>query len=190
VSGRDVDSCQTDLDVPLRPFDVASVAATINALEAKKDAKAPLSASLSEVAHDLASVRGERLVVVLTDGTETCGGDPAAAIAALRNSGVRVNVVGFAIDDDERAGTFRYWADLGNGSYFDARDAAGLSKALAQSLRSGFEVVNGNGQVVANGITGNTLNVLPGTYTVRLKVQDSRAQRVTIRSNGTATVLL
>jgi hypothetical protein len=193
VFGREVDSCQTDLDIPLRPLDAAAVGAKIHSLQAKNNAKTPIGASLEKVTSDLASVKGERLVVLLTDGEETCGGDPGAAIAALNKAGVtvRVNIVGFAIDDEKLAGTFRHWAELGSGSYFDAKDAAGLSKALTQSLRSSFEVINAQGRVVASGITGgDPLTVLPGTYTVRIKGQPNRAQAVKVESKTTATVKL
>ena len=101
VFGREVDSCQTDLDLPLKPLDPAVVAAYIAKLVVKNNAKTPIGASLDKVADDLKAVRGERLVILLTDGEETCGGDAAAAIEKLKKSGVglRVNIVGFAIDD-------------------------------------------------------------------------------------------
>lgn len=193
VFGREVDSCQTDLDIALSPLNAAAVGAKLNALEAKNNARTPIGASLEKVSSDLAAVKGERLVVLLTDGEETCGGDPAAAIAALNKAGttVRVNIVGFAIEDPKLAVTFSHWASLGNGSYFDAKDAAGLSNALTQSLRSSFEVVTAQGQVVASGVTGGeAVSVLPGTYTVRIKGQTNRAQSVTIEPKATATVKL
>jgi hypothetical protein len=193
VFGREVDSCQTDLDIPLSPLNAATVAAKINALEAKNNARTPIGASLEKVASDMASVKGERLVVLVTDGEETCGGDPAAAIAKLNKAGivVRVNIVGFAIEDQKLAATFRHWAETGSGSYFDAKDAAGLSNALTQSMKSSFEVVTAQGQVVASGVTGgDAVSVLPGAYTVRIKGQAKRAQPVTVEPKATATVKL
>jgi hypothetical protein len=87
--------------------------------------------------------------------------------------------------------TFSHWASLGNGTYFDAKDAAGLSNALTQSMRATFEVVTPQGQVVANGVTGGeAVSVMPGTYNVRIKGQTSRAQPVTIEPKATATVKL
>ncbi|GFE90427.1 vWA domain-containing protein [Steroidobacter agaridevorans] len=193
VFGREVDSCQTDLDIPVSPLSAAAVDAKIKALEAKNNARTPIGASLEKVSSDLAAIRGERLVVLLTDGEETCGGDPAAAIAALTKAGatVRVNIVGFAIEDPKLAVTFSHWAALGNGSYFDAKDAAGLSKALTQSMRPSFEVVTPQGQVIATGVAGgDPIGVMPGNYSVRIKGQTSRAQSVTIESKATATVKL
>ena len=132
-------------------------------------------------------------MILLTDGEETCGGDPAAAIEKLRKAGVgvRVNIVGFAIDDEALAATFRHWTDAGGGLYFDARDAAGLDKALTQALQPAIELVDGKGQVVAQGLAGDApLKAMPGAYTVRLKAQTSKSKPVTVRPKETTSVSL
>lgn len=191
VFGREVDSCQTDLEIPLGALNASVVGAKIAALEAKNNAKTPIGASLEKVASDLSAVKGERLVILLTDGEETCGGDPAAEIAKLKRAGaaVRVNIVGFAIDDAMLATTFKHWADTGSGMYFDAKDAAGLDSALSQAMRSSFEIVNAQGQAVAEGLAGGEpVRVMPGSYSVRVKGQPNRAQPVTVRPKETATV--
>jgi len=191
VFGRELDSCQTDLEIPLSPLNAGAVAAKIAALEVKNNAKTPIGASLEKAASDLSGVKGERLVVLLTDGEETCGGDPAAAIEKLKQGGIaiRVNIVGFAIDDAALAATFRHWADAGNGAYFNAKDAAGLNDALAQSMRPSFQVVNAQGQVIAEGLMGGEkVRVMPGNYTLRIKGQPNRTKPVAVRSKETATV--
>ncbi|MES1263409.1 MAG: VWA domain-containing protein, partial [Peristeroidobacter soli] len=113
VFGREVDSCQTDLDVPVAPLDPSAVGKRIAALVAKNGAKTPIGASLDKVADDLKSVQGEKLIVLVTDGEETCGGDPAAAIERLRKAGIstRISIVGFALEDEKLATTFRRWSD-------------------------------------------------------------------------------
>jgi hypothetical protein len=193
VFGRQLDSCQTDLEIPLSPLNPGAVAAKIGALEAKNNAKTPIGASLDQVANDLSAVKGERLVVLLTDGEETCGGDPAAAIAKLKKGGaaVRVNIVGFAIDDAALAVTFRHWADAGSGMYFDAKDAAGLSNALSQAMRPAFEIVNAQGQVIAEGLVGgDKVSAMPGSYSVRLKGRADGARAVAVRAREIAAVNL
>lgn len=190
VFGRLEDSCQSDLDVPLGPLNVAAVSAKIKALEPKNGAKTAIGASLELVASDLKSVQGERLIILLTDGEETCGGDPAAAIEKLKKAGatVRVNIVGLAIDDEKLAATFRHWADAGSGAYFDAQGAAALNDAMAKAMRPGFEVVDAQGAVVAEGLAGGEpVRVLPGTYTVRLAGHKT-GQSVTVTATQRTTV--
>jgi len=191
VFGREADSCQTDLDVPLGPLDRAAVAARIGTLTAKDGAKTPIGASLEKVAQDLRAARGERLVILLTDGEETCGGDPAAAIDQLRKGGtaLRVNIVGFAIDDARLAATFRHWSDAGGGLYFDARDPSGLDRAMARALQPAVELLDAKGLVVAQGLAGDApLEAMPGAYTARLKGQPGKARPVTVRAGETVTV--
>jgi von Willebrand factor type A domain len=191
VFGREVDSCQTDLDVPVAPLNVAAVQGRINALVAKNGAKTPIGASLDKAAEDLKSVSGEKLVVLVTDGEETCGGDPAAAIANLRKAGMttRVSIVGFALDDATLAATFRRWSDAGGGAFFDAKDAAGLDKSLTEALRPGFEVVNAQGQVLASGIVGGDAVTVPaGNHQVRIKGRANSAKPVVVNPKETASV--
>ena len=170
VFGREVDSCQTDLDVPVGPLNPGrgrSAHQRVGREERREDTDRRVA---REGADDLKSVTGEKLIVLVTDGEETCGGDPAAAIEALRKAGVatRVSIVGFALEDQKLAATFRRWSDAGGGAFFDAKDAAGLDKSLTEALRPGFEVVNATGQVLASGIVGGEAVTVPaGNHTVR-----------------------
>jgi hypothetical protein len=191
VFGREVDSCQTDLDVPVGPLNPAAVGQRIAALTAKNGAKTPIGASLAKVGEDLKTVTGEKLVVLITDGEETCGGDPAAEIEKLRKAGIgtRVSIVGFALDDQKLAATFRRWSDLGGGAFFDAKDAAGLDKALTAALRPGFEIVNAQGQVIASGIVGGEAVPAPaGNHTVRIKGRTEAGKPVIVKPKETASV--
>jgi hypothetical protein len=193
VFGREVDSCQTELDVPVSPLNPAAVGQRIAALNAKNGAKTPIGASLAKVADDLKSVQGEKLVVLITDGEETCGGDPAAEIEKLRKAGIgtRVSIVGFALDDQQLAATFRRWSDLGGGAFFDAKDAAGLQKSLEAALRPGFEVVNAQGQVLASGIVGGDAVATPaGDHTVRVRGRPEAGKPVTVKPKETTSVAL
>jgi hypothetical protein len=191
VFGRMEDSCQTDLDVPLGPLNVQAVSAKIAGLEPKNGAKTAIGASLDLVAADLRAVQGERLVILLTDGEETCGGDPAAAIEKLRKAGtsVRVNIVGLAIDDAKLAETFKHWADAGGGAYFDAKGAEALNEGMAKAMRPTFEVVDAQGAVVAEGLAGgDAVRVMPGNYTVRLAGRKGAGQSVTVKAKEKASV--
>jgi hypothetical protein len=190
VFGGEAGSCQSHLDIPLRPLEASAVGARVAALEVQSNAKTPIGASLESVAKDLSAVKGERVVILVTDGEETCGGNPARAIQKLRKGGtsVRVNIVGFAVEDAKLAATFRSWSVAGNGAYFNAHDEAGLNDALAAALRPAYEVVNAKKKVVADGLTGSEpIPLLPGTYTVSLKGQKGRSRRVTVQSGATTS---
>lgn len=191
VLGRGSDSCQSELDIPFAPLDRAAAGLKLAALQAKNNARTPIGASLEKVADDLGAARGERVVILVTDGEETCGGNPARTIAKLVQSGVevRVNIVGFAVDDDKLAATFEAWSHAGGGNYFDARDAKSLSAAFTQAVRPAFELTDAQKNVVAKGLVGgDPVRVLPGTYAVTLKGRQGPARSVTVRPRETSTV--
>lgn len=188
---READSCRTDLERSLSPLDPSAARRTIGGIQAMNLARTPIAASLRAVADDLSGVTGPVTVVLVTDGEETCDGDPLAAVEALRARGwdVTVNVVGFAIDEMSLKETFESWARAGGGRYLDAGDASSLSEAMTQAVRASFEVVRA-GEVVAQGtIGGEPLRLPPGTYTVRW-VGAQVGVEVAIAARGDSTVTL
>jgi len=70
-------------------------------------------------------------IVLISDGIETCGGDPCATTKDLMKLGinVRVHAVGFDVDADTRA-QLKCIADAGNGTYFDADSTENFQKAM------------------------------------------------------------
>ncbi len=72
-------------------------------------------------------------IVVISDGLETCGGDPCAAAAALaaRQIKARVHVVGFALGADEQ-GKLDCIAANGGGQYFRADSTEDFRAAVAE----------------------------------------------------------
>ncbi|HQY31966.1 MAG TPA: VWA domain-containing protein, partial [Thermomicrobiales bacterium] len=111
VFGNVPDSCDTNLLVPLGPLDPAAMSQTIQSIEPVNLVRTPIGKSLEMVASDLAGVTGPKVVILVTDGEETCDGDPAKAIRDLRAQGVdvQVNIVGFALDDDALRAQFADW---------------------------------------------------------------------------------
>lgn len=184
-------SCRTDLVLPLQPLDPTSVNATIAGIEAKNLAKTPIAASLRLVAADLAGASGQKVVVLVTDGEETCDGDPAAEIANLRAQGidVRVNIVGFAIDDPTLQATFEAWAQLGGGAYFNANNASELDAAVSQALAAPFRVLDAAGTEVATGVVNSAAVDLPaGAYTLEILSEPVQQSAVTIGGGEAVTV--
>ena len=152
--------------MPLAPLDPRTLAAAIGSIEPINGAKTPIAATLRATAEDLSAALGPRVVVLATDGEETCGGDPKAEIAALRASGVdvRVNIVGFALEDPALAATFRDWAETGGGRFFPAADEGELAKALAEATGEGFEVLGPDGAPVAAGLVGGPAVEVPAGH--------------------------
>lgn len=143
---------------------------TIKTLKAVNNVKTPLAAALSELEERLHDSKGDETVVLLTDGEETCGGDPEAAIARLRSSGVsvQIEIVGFAIDDSKLKDTFRKWARIGAGNYWDAKDEQDLTRYLRTAVSPVVVVSDKAGRVVFRGPYEKPLSLQPGLYRVRV----------------------
>ncbi len=188
---RQADSCRTDLEIPLAPLNRSTAVAKIGGIGAKNLAKTPIADSLLRVKQDLAGVEGAAIVVLVTDGEETCGGDPKAAIQELRRAGfdVRINIVGFAVDELALKEDFETWARLGGGSYFDAGDGAALARAIKASLRLPYRVEKDGAAVATGAVNGDRLELPPGKYQVEvLSSPPRRLGEVTIVSDGEAVL--
>lgn len=190
---KEARSCRTDLEIPVGPLDPAAAVQIINGIEPQELSKTPIADSLAKVAEDLGGVNGERVVILVTDGEETCDGDPEAAIRKLTASGfsVRVNIVGFAIDEYALRKTFEQWAEIGEGTYLDAQNAAELAGAISQAVDAPFEVLNGAGIVVASGTANGEAVSLPlGSYTARWRGSQEPAIDVMLQTEDETVVTL
>lgn len=191
--GDTPDSCETLLVAPAAPLDPAALAETIATLPIINLVKTPIGASLEAVAGDLVPGDGPKIVVLVTDGEETCDGDAAAAIQALVDSGidVRVNIVGFAIDDAALQATFTEWASIGNGQYIDAGNAGELNAAVARAVLPTFDVLDASGGVIASGqVGGDPVAVPPGTWQVVIRSEPEIVLDVVVESGQPTEVAL
>lgn len=165
-------SCATVLRVPLEPLRPKAMKRTIRELPSRKGTMTPIAKALEKVPQDLRDFRGHRVVVLVTDGKEDCGGDPAAAITALSDAGLTttVHLVGYALADDEGLReTFGQWAALGGGRYYDAVDRASLAAALESALTPPYLVFDESDTLVAQGLVGDDgVAVHAGFYRVEI----------------------
>jgi hypothetical protein len=107
----------------------------------------------------------------VTDGKETCKGDPGAEVDRLVELGIEValNIVGFALDDDALKADMESWATAGGGVFFDAQDEEGLLAGIAAALRAPYRIHDLDGALVASGVVGGAPVALPtGTYRVEV----------------------
>lgn len=122
----------------LAPFDtVANNKAAIikQARALQPQGYTPITYSLTLAAQDLASEEAAAHVVVLvSDGKETCESDPCAAAKALADASAKlvVHTVGVGVDAVTRS-QLQCIANNARGSYFDANSAAELSKSLGDA---------------------------------------------------------
>ena len=83
---------------------------------------------------------------------------------------MRINIVGFAVDDEALKEQFEEWARIGGGQFYDASGANDLGEAIAAALQPPFEVRDRAGAVIGSGVVGgDAVRVSPGTYAVEIR---------------------
>jgi Ca-activated chloride channel family protein len=124
-------SCQdSELVAPVAPLDRRALRTALG--EARPLGNTPIAYSLREAAADLPD-EGARTIVLVSDGEESCGGDPCAVARDLSQQGLdlHVDVVGFQVDDAAR-NQLTCVAQAGRGTFYDAPDAAALASQLSR----------------------------------------------------------
>lgn len=187
---RQPNACRTDLEIPLGPLKPEAAKRVIQGIEARNLARTPIADSLARAEADLSKAKGRKTIVLVSDGEETCDGDPRAVIEKLIEKGFdfRLNIIGFALDDDALAEQFGEWAALGGGQYFNASDAASFDKALASALQQAYSVFDRDGNELARGqVNGEALTVPAGTYRVQV-ANGVTFESVTVSTGGSQEI--
>ena len=95
--------------------------------------KTPIARSLLLAGATLRQLQTDRqkVIVLLTDGIETCGGDPRQAAATLRKLGMKVDfyVIGFDLAA-RQVKSIKAIAEAGGGTFLNAKDSEKLEKAF------------------------------------------------------------
>lgn len=133
------ESCKdSELAIPFGPINKPQFLAALN--KAEPLGQTPIAYSLELAGADFGNPGDETAtIIVVSDGEETCGGDPVAIAKALIAKGLKLKVhtIGFDVDPKTRAQLEALAAATG-GKYRDARDAAGLLSTLKELTKESF----------------------------------------------------
>ena len=120
--------------VPLGVLDKQKLVEKIKALSPK--GKTPITLSVKTTAEKLKTLEDETTVILVSDGKETCEGDPCALVKELRESGVRfvMHVIGFGVSKEERK-QLECIAGAGGGMYYAAKNAGEFQMAAKKVIK-------------------------------------------------------
>ncbi|RUX33748.1 VWA domain-containing protein [Mesorhizobium sp. M2A.F.Ca.ET.042.01.1.1] len=122
-----------ELIVPPQAGSASAISAAADSM--KFLGKTPLTAAVKQAAEALKYTEDKATVVLITDGLETCGGDPCALGKELKESGVdfTADVVGFGLTADEGK-QIACLAENTGGKYIQASDEKALQDALVETV--------------------------------------------------------
>jgi Ca-activated chloride channel family protein len=129
------DCRQTALLVPIGKNNHQAIIDEIEPLTPK--GMTPLAYTLMQAQRDFAGLPGERHIVLISDGFETCGGDPCSYIKRLSAMGyaMKVDIIGMGLKHDKIARDhLNCITQASGGHYYDADTAGELADHLKQSM--------------------------------------------------------
>ena len=153
----------------------------------------PIAFALNQAAHDFGSLQSDRALVLVTDGIESCGGNPVQAARDLREQGIMVHLIGFGLGNaaDEDTASLQAVANASGGRYVTAGSAAELKAALAQTVATSFSVYKGATEVASGSLGGDEVIYLPeGDYRVQLNSTPPQQASVSLAPRDRLTLPL
>jgi hypothetical protein len=167
---RSQDCNDIELIAPPGPLDRAGLIGRINSINPAPSGRTPIGLSLEQVGNDLQGVQGDILVVLVSDGDETCDSDPAKIAAQLHTNNPKliVSVIGFNVGPEDWKARLSAIAQGGGGTYFDAGNASQLADALQQVVALSYRVIDAQGAEVYHGALGSVATLPPGHYKVEI----------------------
>jgi von Willebrand factor type A domain len=99
----------------------------------------PISYSIQRALdEDFRLVNGKRIIILISDGIETCGEDPCDLAVRMQKSGanIKINVVGLGLQDYEAVKQLRCVALATKGKFYTANTAAELANSLTSAVAS------------------------------------------------------
>lgn len=148
------------------PFGLANHSAIINEIkDIVPRGVTPITYSLLQAASDFPANAGYRnIVILITDGVESCGGDPCQASIELQKKGVflRPFIIGLGVPGGKALDCV--------GKFIDAENERSFNQILNKAIETTFatttvsvELLNGEGRPVETNVNITFLNKMTGT---------------------------
>ncbi len=214
--GKESTCENTELLVDFEKGSPSSIIRAVNPLQTY--GHTPIARSLRLAGRDLEPFKnGRPIILLISDGKESCDGDPVAEIRRLNDRGlkVQIHVVGFDLDKAART-QLRDLAHASNGNYYDAGSYRDLSESLNQAAKVInltadealgekatsstitidtdpviFELLDNSGAIVTRDRVGNTVSeLIPGVYSLRILQKESHViiRNVIVETNKTTII--
>ena len=186
----------SELVVGIAPGNAAAIRRYVPKISAW--GRTPIAYSLQQAGKDLSGyLEANPNVLLISDGVESCDGNPPQVIQQLNDSGVkmRTHVIGFDLNAKERQ-ALKSIAAAGNGKYYDAQNYSELIESLDQFTGDVKAAEPPKAPVYLNPVLGGptqkgAVTVGPGLYTLAealgkdehawFRVESKKSQRVGVR---------
>lgn len=126
---KELSCSKIDEIYPMKAYNEKTFFEAVEGVEAK--GWTPLADAIKTAREDSKSYEGNLTVYIVSDGAETCDGDPVEEAKAFASDGEdrQVNIIGFNVDKDS-ADQLKKVAEAGNGDYIGADNADQLKESI------------------------------------------------------------
>lgn len=189
---RSNDCEDTELVQPLRKLDRAALIASVGSIVPVPESRTPLARSIQQTAEDLREIDGKVTIVLVSDGDETCNGDPGLIAEQLHTTHpqISVSVIGFAVGPGEWRSRLQATARRGGGSYFDVANADQLAAALQHVVINDFSIHATGSTELVRGLIGQRIELLSGSYSVTIDGVNNSLEGVTVVGGETTVITI
>ncbi|MBL7856558.1 MAG: VWA domain-containing protein [Cyclobacteriaceae bacterium] len=160
---RQANNCTDSyLEVPFGPKNHNTMLTKLK--EIKPRGNTPITYSLQQAANDFPATTGYRnILILITDGIESCGGDPCATSLEFQRKGIflRPFIIGLGLDGGKALECM--------GLYIDSQNATTFNQVLNQSIQTTFakttvsvELLDGSGRATESNINISFINANTG----------------------------
>ena len=159
----------------------------------KPTGQTPIAYALNQAGRDFGTSQSDRIIVLVSDGIESCGGDPVQSAYALREQGITAHVIGFGLGDaaEEDTASLQAVARASGGRYVTASSAEELQAALARTVATSFSVYKDNTEVASGSLGSADVMLLPeGDYRVQLHSSPPVETHVSLAARDRVTLTL
>ena len=129
--GREAESCaDIELVVPIQANGAQAIIDWLPNMQAL--GMTPMSESIKQAANDFTFEPGRKnFIVLISDGEETCGDEPATVVQYLKEIGIdfAIHVIGLDVNQ-QTAAQLKAISDAAGGVYYDAKSEEDLDAAL------------------------------------------------------------
>lgn len=128
---REGDCSDVEELIPLSFIEKDKLVETLQSLNPK--GKTPITLSVQKTVEKLKEMEDETTIILVSDGKETCQGDPCALVRELKAAGIKfvMHVIGFDVIEEERL-QLECMAKAGEGVYYTAKTAADFQMAVKE----------------------------------------------------------
>lgn len=138
---KELSCSKIDEIYPMQPYNEEMFFKAVEEVEAK--GWTPLAQAIKTARESSSSYEGDLTVYIVSDGSETCGGNPVEEAKKLAedHEGGKVNIIGFDVDQ-EAENQLKKVAEAGNGEYFSADHPEALNETIKETwVPSGLDII-------------------------------------------------